>query len=665
MIISASALTAEAQVCSPAPVGLISWWAADGTTLDSRSRNNGTLQNGATFAAGQTGQAFDFDGLDDFFGVTDDSAFNPSGSFTIEAWVNPDGNVAGSTPIISKWNDSGGNTNTTFALTLENPSKIRFSVVGNNGGFVGRESTAPIPTNTYTHVAAVFDAQAQTLRLFIGGVQDGIAQTTNFNALRPSSVPFLIGAGSFGGGGRRFFNGKVDEPSFYNRALTDEEITLIVNAGQAGKCKPTATLAPSGQVAWLAGDGDARDIAGTNDGTLQNGTGFAVSKVGQGFTFDGVNDFIQLPNNPSFNLSSITVESWINPQAAAVDSGYVFSSRDPFSSEGFSVVVSNNGALGVVIRVVGNPDISPSSFESAPNVIQFGQFQHIAITYDENGAGTLAAFVNGVIVPLTGTAQLGGAIRPSSNHFIGRRQNAATSEEIPGAKYYKGLIDEISIYNRALTETEITSIVNAGIAGKLKQTTTVNTNSSISLWQGEGNANDARGANNGTFPANSYATGRVGQAFQINGGIVSVPDSASLDFTDAYTIEMWFAPAAVGTAGGFSFLACKGDCALANNQPYSMGFLDDRKVYLTVGNNSTIDRLISNSTLPLNSFSHVAGTYDGTTMRIYINGVLDNSKTTVRSERSSTAAVRSSSAAAINSAIRRGFMMKSRFITAL
>lgn len=52
------ALAAKAQTCSPAPVNLVSWYSGDNNALDSRSRNNGTLQNGAAFAAGQNGQAF-------------------------------------------------------------------------------------------------------------------------------------------------------------------------------------------------------------------------------------------------------------------------------------------------------------------------------------------------------------------------------------------------------------------------------------------------------------------------------------------------------------------------------------------------------------------------------------------------------------------------------
>ncbi|MGH9947611.1 MAG: LamG domain-containing protein, partial [Pyrinomonadaceae bacterium] len=88
-LVLAFVTVSEAQVCTPAPVGLISWWAADGNALDSRSRNNGALQNGATFTAGQNGQAFSFDGIDDHIVVPHNANQNMGDKITIEGWVNP------------------------------------------------------------------------------------------------------------------------------------------------------------------------------------------------------------------------------------------------------------------------------------------------------------------------------------------------------------------------------------------------------------------------------------------------------------------------------------------------------------------------------------------------------------------------------------------------
>jgi hypothetical protein len=57
---------AVAQSCLQPPAGLVSWWPGDGNANDIQDGNHGTLQNGVTFAPGMVGQAFSFDGVDDY-----------------------------------------------------------------------------------------------------------------------------------------------------------------------------------------------------------------------------------------------------------------------------------------------------------------------------------------------------------------------------------------------------------------------------------------------------------------------------------------------------------------------------------------------------------------------------------------------------------------------
>src|SRR5262245_52879768 len=76
-----------AQPCVPPPSGLVSWWAAEGNTADSMGVNNGTNQGGAPFVAGLVGQAFSFNGVNQCIRVPNSPSLNPSGSFSIEAWI--------------------------------------------------------------------------------------------------------------------------------------------------------------------------------------------------------------------------------------------------------------------------------------------------------------------------------------------------------------------------------------------------------------------------------------------------------------------------------------------------------------------------------------------------------------------------------------------------
>jgi hypothetical protein len=249
LFLFAFASLAAAQCVAP-PAGMTNWWPADGNAFDIVGGNHGILQGNATFGDGMVNQAFDLDGNGDYVQVndTETAAFNFEGSFTIDAWINLEAVPAEFAPIVSKWNDLGVNQRSYF-LAVQNVGgspRLRFDV-SETGGFLGGQSssvtsTAAIPLNTWTHVAAVFDAGTGDLRLYING---------DLAALIPQSVivpgvntpfendePLLIGAGDLGGNVRDFFNGLIDEVELFDRALTEAEIETIFEAGEDGKAIP-------------------------------------------------------------------------------------------------------------------------------------------------------------------------------------------------------------------------------------------------------------------------------------------------------------------------------------------------------------------------------------------------------------------------------------------
>jgi hypothetical protein len=156
----------------------------------------------------------------------------------------------------------------------------------------------------------------------------------------------------------------------------------------------------------------------------------------------------------------------------------------------------------------------------------------------------------------------------------------------------------------------------------------------VSWYPAQGNVNDSLLENHGRFiQFPRYTAGKVGQAFSLgqnifNVDVIEVPDDPSFDFTNAFTIEMWVAPAEAGRADGTSFFISKGDFNFAGTQSYGILFLPDGRVYNRVGNSTDIDSVTSASSIPLNQFSHIATSYDGTTLKVYVNGVLEGSKST-------------------------------------
>jgi hypothetical protein len=104
-------ITAISQTgCVPAPSGMVSWWPGDGDADDIVGGNNGTLQNGATFAPGKVGQAFSFDGANAVVQVANNPAWNfGTSEFTIDAWVNFNSTVG--FPVFVAHDEGGGATN--------------------------------------------------------------------------------------------------------------------------------------------------------------------------------------------------------------------------------------------------------------------------------------------------------------------------------------------------------------------------------------------------------------------------------------------------------------------------------------------------------------------------------------------------------------------------
>src|SRR5262249_27127631 len=152
---------------------------------------------------------------------------------------------------------------------------------------------------------------------------------------------------------------------------------------------------------------------------------------------------------------------------------------------------------------------------------------HWALTFD---GSSVRVYINGAVTrTLTG---LSGTITPTTGPF---RIGSRSANQIYAARNdrFNGLIDEVSVYNRALSDGEIQAIYLAGDAGKCppENGCTLLPPGLVSWWQGQGNPLDQTGANNGTLVGNtSYGAAEVGQGFVFDGSgdAVVVGNPASL-----------------------------------------------------------------------------------------------------------------------------------------
>jgi hypothetical protein len=229
------------------------------------------------------------------------------------------------------------------------------------------------------------------------------------------------------------------------------------------------TTVPTKLISWWRADGDASDVKGANPGTLQGGaTATTTGKVGRAFSFNGSSGYVSLGNPASLKLTgAMTIEGWMKPSAgpgadqlSAIMTKWAqdFSSNPNSDSYGLWIV-NRNGTLKLFSA------LHKASTNSEPNieggVIPLNAWSHVAMTFDPS-TGQYALYVNGAQV--VSVASPGDNLGTTRNVSIGR-------EESYLPRYFNGLIDELAIYNRALSPAEIQAIHNAGSAGKCNGTT--------------------------------------------------------------------------------------------------------------------------------------------------------------------------------------------------
>ena len=205
---------------------------------------------------------------------------------------------------------------------------------------------------------------------------------------------------------------------------------------------------PPGLVALWSGEGSGTDSVGGNKMELTD-ISFAPGKVGQAFSFNGASSSIRIPASPALDISAgggFTIMAWIKPSDVnGLHPLFQWSDSPPLNLW-IGIRPYENGVLnGCVTDGEGNRFIV-----SHPGVLVSGTFQHIALTYDKS-SGVATWYLNGVIV----------AQRQLSGHVNGTKGDLWVShrDENPGnwstGRTFAGLMDEIGIFNRALSASEI------------------------------------------------------------------------------------------------------------------------------------------------------------------------------------------------------------------
>ncbi len=221
-----------------------------------------------------------------------------------------------------------------------------------------------------------------------------------------------------------------------------------------------------GIVGWWPGDSNTLDVVNGNNAVL-GGAIYGGGKVQQGYSLDGVDDRIVAAATPQLDFGpgeDYSVEGWIRAFPAASSFGVmtILDKRSaPTSSEGLGFSLNlQNGTLamqmcdGLVPNTTWNYYVSPG-----PN-LQDGQLHHVAASVQRNSTTGGRLYVDGVLVLTFDPTLEPGSLVTTAPLRIGNHDTVGLN------CFFNGVIDEITIFERAISSAEVNDIVAAGAAGK-------------------------------------------------------------------------------------------------------------------------------------------------------------------------------------------------------
>ncbi|HNT30420.1 MAG TPA: LamG domain-containing protein, partial [bacterium] len=423
---------------------------------------------------GRYGSSLLFDGSDDYVRVSDTSDTNPgTADFTISSWMKYDVSKARSDAggIFGKRNGTGDQ----YVVYLNTDDTLCYYVDDTTPTNAGC-SVSTIDDNGWHHVVFVFDRDVG-VSYYIDGIKssdvDSLSSVTG--SIDPVSfVEIASGNASVTGSGFKKFDGQLDEVRYYNYARTPAQIAWEYNRGgpigwwKLDECSGTVAHDASG----FANDGTIT-IGGTGDntsaGTCTGASGQAwfagaTGKRNASLDFDGTDDYVDMSSSVATfeGLNEGTISGWFKTSNTAFMPLFSISDKDATSDVVYISLGNTTGSYSdeSMAFIVHRTNITVLAMYVRHGETYYADnvWHHFAIT---TGDGNNRIMIDGVLQEIT--YNVGSA---STNEFsnidnadtmrIGNRDNSGIDY------YHDGLIDELKIYNYALTEEQARVDYNYG-----------------------------------------------------------------------------------------------------------------------------------------------------------------------------------------------------------
>ncbi len=413
--------------------GLVGRYPFNGNANDISGNNYNGTNNGATLTTdrfGNSNAAYNFNGSS-FISVPSVAATGNTAR-SIFSWVK----FSGSTSMAIVATGDTTSTGTAFNLIV-NYGTATLGVMGYNNDFYPAAG-ATINNSQWHLVGTVYDG-AGNIKTYVDANLD---QSGTIPSYSTTGQRNFIGKSNDDNLYPAYFNGDIDDILIYNRALTQTEITQIFNA-------TNCTIPTSGLVAEYPFSGNTNDISGNNYNGTNNGATLTTDRFGNSnaaYNFNG-SSFISVPSVAATGNTARSIFSWVK-FSGSTSMAIVATGDTTSTGTAFNLIVNYGTAT---LGVMGyNNDFYPAAGATINN----SQWHLVGTVYD--GAGNIKTYVDatldqsGTIPSYTTTGQ---------RNFIGK-----SNHDVLYPAFFNGDIDDILIYNRALTQTEINDIFcNSGI----------------------------------------------------------------------------------------------------------------------------------------------------------------------------------------------------------
>ena len=366
------------------------------------------------------------------------------------------------------------------------------------------------------------------------------------------------------------------------------------------------------------GGNTAFDYSGNNNrGTLVNSPTWVDGVLGKALKFNGSNStYVEIPNTGDFsNANKFSISFWVKSNSITTVEGLICKANDSLTGQWYIVFGTINSNGRILLRVCNN-----TIRTGMQTTISFtdNKWHHI-VTMWNTGAFNIYVDGNNQILENDGldTGTVSTLLSSTVPISIGRRGT--------GGNYISsGIIDELRLYNRSLTQSEITTLYNSGASKLLAPTT----NGLVAYYPMDENtgsiAHDMSGNNfHGTLVNSpTWVDGILGKALKFNGVNQHVSVACNNNFSNnKISVSLW--------VQFFTKITIDNEYELlrffaGSGSKFAYSLNNDGKIYWRPFPSSN-PQLISNLIPKTNTWYHIVGVYDVNTSYLYINGILDNS----------------------------------------